>query len=154
MSDSPRLMICWHSATGTNAALAAAAARGARKVGGCVVTKRAALQVRPDEFRAATAWIFIAPENFGQLCGGMRMMLERLYYPLENALQGLPYASITGCGNDGRGAVRDLDRICTGWRLRRVAEPLICRGEQNPKHLKQAEELGQALAEGLVAGVF
>lgn len=154
MDAAPTLLICWYSATGTNAALARSAARGAQRVSGCRVRKRAALRVTADEFAAAEGWIFIAPENFGQLCGGLRMMLERLYYPLETALQGRPYASITGCGNDGSGAVRDLDRICNGWRLRRVADALICRGEQTPEHLKQAEELGQALAEGLAGGIF
>jgi len=154
MDANPTLLICWYSATGTNAALAQAAMRGARRVDGCRVHKRAALRVGEDEFSKADAWIFIAPENFGQLCGGLRMMLERLYYPLETALQGRPYASITGCGNDGSGAVRDLDRICNGWRLRRVADALICRGEQTPDHLRQAEELGQALAEGLASGIF
>ncbi len=150
----PQLLICWYSATGTNAALAQAATRGARRVQECQVMRRAALRVTQEEFAAADAWIFVAPENFGQLCGGMRMMFERLYYPLETTLQGRPYASITGCGNDGQGAVRDMDRICNGWRLRRVADPVICRGEPRPEHLTEAEELGQALAEGLASGIF
>lgn len=154
MQSTPQLLICWYSATGTNAALARAASRGARKVKGCRVLKRSAIRVTQDEFAASDAWLFVAPENFGQLCGGLRMMFERLYYPLETTLQGRPYASITGCGNDGRGAVRDMDRICAGWRLRRVADALICRGEQQSQHLADAEELGQALAEGLASGIF
>ena len=154
MSDAPRLLICWYSATGTNAQLARAALRGARRVGGCETLKRSAQRVSEAEFASAQAYLFIAPENFGQLCGGLRMMFERLFYPLETALQGRPYATITGCGNDGRGAVRDTDRICAGWRLRRVADALICKGPQTDDHLRDAEELGEALAAGLAAGIF
>lgn len=150
----PHLLICWYSATGHNRALARSAYSGARQVPGCEVRIRAATRVQVEEFAAANAWIFVAPENFGQLCGGLRMMFERLYYPLETALQGRPYVTITGCGNDGRGAVRDIDRICAGWRLKRVAEPLYSRGELLPPTAQSARELGEALATGLADGIF
>lgn len=154
MEQRPQLLICWYSASGTNAQLANAAFQAASQVPGCVTKKKAALRIDKTCFEDAHAYLFIAPENFGQLCGGLRMMFERLYYPLEHALQGRPYATITGCGNDGRGAVRDIDRICTGWRLRRIAEPLICRGTQTDDHLQDSRELAQALAIGLADGVF
>ncbi|MEN8718908.1 MAG: NAD(P)H-dependent oxidoreductase [Oceanococcaceae bacterium] len=150
----PLLLICWYSATGHNRQLARAAARGARATGDAQVRLRSALRVQAPEFAAAAGWIFVAPENFGQLSGGLRMMFERLFYPLETALQGRPYATISGCGNDGRGMARDVDRICAGWRLRRVAEPVICRGPFDAGQDQQAAELGAAMAAGLAAGVF
>ncbi len=68
-------------------------------------------------------------------------------------------------GTDGGGAVREADRICTGWRLRAVAPALIERsGAQTPAEilapktvsadaLARCEELGGLLAATLLAGV-
>ena len=59
-----------------------------------------------------------------------------------------------------------IDRIVTGWRLRRVAEPIIANMQAQtpeailaPKQvpdelLLQCRELGQAMGEGLALGVF
>ena len=69
-------------------------------------------------------------------------------------------------GSDGRNAARQIERICTGWRLKPVAEPLIvCTHAQTPeailapKHITPEEllrcrELGQSMAAGLVMGIF
>nr|MBV6629407.1 hypothetical protein [Oceanococcus sp. HetDA_MAG_MS8] len=153
-ADLPLLLISWFSATGTNARLAQAAARAARRQEGVRVRKRRAQATTEADLAQAQGYIFIAPENFGQLCGGLRIMFEKHFYALEEALQGRPYASITGCGNDGRGAVRDLDRICTGWRLQRVTPALICHNPLQADDLKAAADIGAGLAAGLAAGVF
>lgn len=155
-----RLLISWYSVTGLNAALARAADAGARGVAGCRVRRRPAHRTRVEDLAWASGYLFVAPENFGQLSGGLRLMFERCFYPLETALQGRPYALIVGCGNDGRGAVRDVDRICAGWRLRPVAEAMIWRGGADMPAARlregraQARELGAALAEGLAGGIF
>ena len=93
-------------------------------------------------------------------------MLDKAYYPLLSRVEGRAYASIIAAGTDGTGAQAQLDRIVTGWRLRRVAPPLVFRsGAQSveailarkivaPATLAQCRELGQALAEGLAAGIF
>ena len=96
----------------------------------------------------------------------MKEMLDRAYYPLLSRTEGRPYSTIISAGTDGTGAQAQLDRIVTGWRLRRVAPPLLFRsGAQNeaeilaPKRvardvLAQCRELGQAMAEGLAGGIF
>jgi len=73
---------------------------------------------------------------------------------------------IIAAGSDGRGAQAQIDRIVTGWRLRRVAEPMIVNLDaQTPEKiltLKQvgkaerdaAKHLGQALSAGIALGVF
>ena len=58
------------------------------------------------------------------------------------------------CDNDGRGAVQALERIALGYNWKRVAEPLIARGELQAEHLAQARELGQTLAAGLAYGAY
>ena len=57
-------------------------------------------------------------------------------------------------GNDGTGAVREIDRIARGYGWKTVAEPLIVRKGVSTADLLQAEALGEAMAAGLAMGVF
>ncbi len=86
--------------------------------------------------------------------------------PCLGRIEGRPYATIICAGSDGENAQRQLDRIATGWRLRRVADPVIVNTDaQTPEailapktiaadRLAEARDLGAALAEGLTAGIF
>ena len=114
----------------------------------------------------ASGYLFIAPENLASMAGVMKDFFDRQYYPLLDRIQGRPAAVIVAAGSDGHGAVRQIERILTGWRLRLVAESLIVRVQAQtpeailaPKRLSAAQlapaaELGQALAAGLAMGVF
>lgn len=156
------LTIVWHSRTGAARALAAAAADGA---GGAVALVPAET-VTPERMLAATGFLFVCPENLGTMSGAMKEFFDRHYYPLLGRVEGRPYATIIAAGSDGRGAQTQIDRIATGWRLRRVAEPLIVNlGAQTPAEilaektvlpaaLEAAREIGAALAEGLLMGIF
>src|SRR3546814_8238574 len=55
----------------------------------------------------------------------MKEMFDRCYYPCLGQLEGRPYATILCAGSDGGNSQRQLDRIATGWRLRRVADRVI-----------------------------
>ena len=156
------LAIIWHSRTGASHALAEAAARGAQSAC-CLIP---ADQTTPADLRAATGYLFICPENLGTMSGAMKEMFDRCYYPLLGEIEGRAYATIIAAGTDGNGAQAQIDRIVTGWRLRRVAEPLIVvTGAQTPEAImtekvvdtaaiRQAEEMGAALALGLEQGIF
>lgn len=160
--QSSTLLIVWHSRTGASRQLANAAAEGAGSSGSLVYAN----DIDPAALLAASGYLFVGPENLGALSGTVKEMFDRCYYPLLGQLEGRAYASITAAGSDGTGAVRQLDRIVTGWRLRRVAEPLIvCTDAQSAEtiqadkqvpaeRLDEAHELGAALAEGLNAGIF
>lgn len=156
------LTIVWHSRTGASEALARAAARAA----GSSARLIAAAAVQPEDLLPARGFLFVCPENLGTMSGQMKEMFDRCYYPLLGAVEGRPYATIIAAGSDGEGAQRQLDRIVTGWRLRRVAEPLIVNlSAQTPAEilaaktvpdalLDRAAELGAGLAEGLAQGIF
>ena len=162
MTDAPPLLIAWHSRTGGSEALARAAADGA----GAAARRVAADDVTPDDLLAAAGYLFIGPENLAALSGAMKEMFDRCYYPCLGKLEGRPYATIVCAGSDGENAQRQLDRIATGWRLKRVADPLIVNtAAQTPAailapktiptpRLAEARDLGAALAEGLAAGIF
>lgn len=69
-------------------------------------------------------------------------------------------------GSDGHGAVKQIQRIATGWRLNLIAEPMImCTHAQTPSDilapkiinaddLHRCYELGAAFASGLAMGLF
>lgn len=162
MSAEPRLLIVWHSRTGASAALARAAADGA----GAAAWLVAAPQAEPDMLLAADGYLFCCPENLATMSGLMKEMFDRAYYPVLGRVEGRPYATIIAAGSDGEGAQRQIDRIATGWRLRRVADPLIVGlAAQTPEAiaapktvpaeaLHQARDIGAAMAEGLRLGLF
>ena len=159
-------LIVWHSRTGAARAMAQAAADGASACADGVVRLVPAEDVRPEDMLAATGYLFVCPENLGTMSGAMKEFFDRSYYPLLGRIEGRAYATIIAAGSDGHGAQAQIDRIVTGWRLRRVAEPLIVNlGAQTPEAilapkvvaepcLNKCHELGQALAEGLSLGLF
>lgn len=161
MDSAPSLAIIWHSRTGGSEALARAAAAGAPNA-----RLVAAGEVTPALLQAAAGYLFVGPENLAALSGAMKEMFDRCYYPCLGQIEGRPYATIICAGSDGENAQRQLDRITTGWRLRRVADPLIVNTDaQTPEailapkripadRLAEARDLGAALAEGIVAGIF
>lgn len=120
----------------------------------------------PSDLLEAGGYIFVCPENLATMSGAMKEMFDRNYYPVLGKLEGRPYATIIAAGSDGEGAQRQLDRIATGWRLKRVADPLIVNfSAETPeaimapktvpdKALKACREMGLSLTEGLKLGVF
>ena len=162
MTETSTLLIAWHSRTGGSEALARAAADGAGSAARLVHAE----DVTPDMLLAASGYLFIGPENLAALSGAMKEMFDRCYYPCLGKLEGRPYATTICAGSDGENAQRQLDRIATGWRLKRVAEAMIVNtAAQTPGailapktipagRLSEARDLGAALAEGLAAGIF
>lgn len=160
--DEPCLLIVWHSRTGASAAMARAAAEGAGRAAQLV----AAADAVPALLLAADGYIFVCPENLGTMSGMMKEMFDRAYYPVLGRIEGRPYATLIAAGSDGEGAQAQIDRIATGWRLRRVAAPVIVNlAAQTPeaiaaqkqvadKALNECRQIGAALAEGLRLGVF
>ena len=160
MSDAPHLLVIWHSRTGASEAMARAAAEaeGARLV--------RAGDASAEMLLAARGYLFAGPENLASLSGEMKEMFDRTYYPVLGRIEGRPYATIIAAGSDGEGAQRQIDRIATGWRLKRVAEPMIINfSAQTPDEIlaqKQVPEqrlaecrvLGEALVQGMRLGVF
>jgi multimeric flavodoxin WrbA len=161
MSTGP-LLIIWHSRTGTSEQLAAAACEGAGE--GAQLLR--ACDTAPDDLLAAGGYLFCCPENLASMSGEMKEMFDRCYYPVRGRIEGRSYATVIAAGSDGEGAQRQLDRIATGWRLKRVTDPWIVKTDAQepeeilaPKTVSDSEracaaELGAALAEGIAQGIF
>lgn len=149
------LLIVYSTQTGRTRRLVEAARRGADELADEVeVRTLRAFDAGLDDLLWANGLIIASPENFGYLSGAVKDFLDRTYYPAEGRTVGLPYALLVSAGNDGSGAVRALERIATGYQWKRVAEPVICKGEIDDGGLATAREVGQTLAAGIAFGVF
>ena len=161
-----QLLIVCHSLTGGTEQLAHAAAQGARTEPGVQVRLLKAPQAGPHDVLTADAYVFATPENLAAIAGLMKDFFDRCYYPVLGRIEGRPYATLICAGTDGSNAARQVERICTGWRLKAAAPALIvCTHAQTPEdilapkqipvdELKRADELGAALAAGVAIGVF
>jgi len=161
-----QLLIVYHSLTGGTEQMARAAAAGASTEPGVDTRLLMARDTGPDDVLAADAYLFATPENLAAMSGQLKDFFDRCYYPALDRINGRPYGILVCAGSDGQNAVRQIERIATGWRLNAVAEPLIvCTHAQTPeailapKHIPTAEwqrchDLGAALAAGLAMGVF
>jgi NAD(P)H-dependent FMN reductase len=161
-----RLLIVWHSHTGGSEQMARAAEAGARRDPGVAVRCLQAQEAAAADLLGADGYLFAAPENLASMAGLMKDFFDRCYYPVLGRIEGRPYAAMVCAGSDGGGAVRQIERICTGWRLKAVAPALIvCTHAQTPEAIltpkviaeedqARCRELGEALAAGLALGVF
>ena len=168
MAERPTLAIIWYSRTGGSRQLAEAARDAAVETAGEGVEVRllAAQEAGAGDLLGADGYLFAAPENLAAIAGVMKAFFDRTYYEALGRIEGRPYAALICAGSDGSNARAQLERICTGWRLKRVAETLIVNvGAQTKKEilaekvigdaeLARAREIGATLAAGLELGVF
>lgn len=160
------LLIVYHSMTGGARQMAEAAQAGAAEEGGVAVRLMHATQAGPDDVLGADGYLFATPENLAAISGQLKDFFDRCYYPALDRINGRPYACLICAGSDGQNAVRQIERIAAGWRLKPVAEPIIvCTHAQTPEailapkqigadDLERCRVLGQAVATGLALGVF
>lgn len=161
-----RLAVIWDSMTGGSEALALAAAKGACGNADVEVRLIAARDADAQDLLTSDGYLFVFPENLAAISGVMKAFVDRSYYPCLGQIERRPYAVIVCAGSDGSNAVRQVERIATGWRLRKMADSVIvCTHAQTPEaisaakvigdaDLNAARELGAAIAEGLALGIF
>ena len=160
------VLIVYHSLTGGTEQMAQAAYRGAVSEAGVSARLLRARDAGADDLLAADAYLFATPENLAAIAGQMMDFFDRSYYGALERINGRAYALLVCAGSDGRNAVRQVERICTGWRLKRVAEPIIvCTHAQTPDtilapkqigadDLAKCETLGAGVAAGLALGIY
>ncbi|WP_374594823.1 flavodoxin family protein [Sphingosinicella sp.] len=159
------LLIVWHSTTGGARQMAEAAAEGACREGGVTVVLKPASDAGPDDVLAADGYVFACPENLAAIAGVMKAFFDRCYYPALGRIEGRSYVTLVCAGTDGTNAVRQIERIATGWRLKPAAEPRIVLTHADtseailapkvigPDDLEACRDMGHALAAGLAMGI-
>jgi multimeric flavodoxin WrbA len=125
-----------------------------------------ARDAQPEDVLGAAGYLFATPENLASMSGLMKDFFDRCYYPVLERVNGRAYGAMICAGSDGQGAIRQLERIALGWRLRPVADTLlVITHAQAPADilrkktiaeadLRRCEELGATLAAGLGLGLY
>jgi multimeric flavodoxin WrbA len=170
-----RILVVHHSASGGTRQLVTSFCEGASATDGVAVSTRSASIASALDVQSAEALIVATPENFGYMAGSIKEFLDRVFYacmtdttPLgggvQSILAGRPYSVLVCAGNDGTGAMVSVDRIITGWRMRKVHPGVIARriggeagssrGDLREEDLVACRELGQLFAEGMAMGAL
>jgi len=149
-----KLLVIYHTQSGNTGKLAKAVVDGASSEADVEVRERMAFDGVLEDLLWADAILIGTPENFGYMSGALKDFFDRTYYPAEPYQLGKPYAVFVSAGNDGTGAVREIDRICKGYPLRPVAEPVIVKGEVTDEGLQRCRELGQGMAAAVAMGAI
>jgi multimeric flavodoxin WrbA len=170
-----RILVVHHSASGGTRTLVAAFCEAARNAGTVELVTRSAMVASASDVLAADALILATPENFGYMAGSIKDFFDRAFYACmqdttvtgggtHSRLAGRPYSVIVCAGNDGSGAMQSVDRIVTGWRMRKVHAGVIARrdggeagssrGSLRDEDIAACRELGMLFAEALAIGVL
>ena len=155
-SDMADVLIIFHSQTGNTEKLARAVAQGVDKTANArAVLKRAAQAVARD-LRDCNAVVICSAEYFGYMAGAVKDFFDRTYEELKDdaTVYKKPFCVVISAGNDGSGALNHIERICRGYRLKKVQKPILCKGQVTEEMLARCFELGSTIAEGVNAGIF
>jgi NAD(P)H-dependent FMN reductase len=156
-----QLLVVYHTQFGGTAQMAEAACAGARSIDGVTTVFMRAADAGVPDLLAADALLIATSENFGGMAGLVKDFLERVYYPCEGKLAGRAYSVLVCAGNDGSGAMLQVDRVARGLALRKVLPGVTYRSGRiaQPHALPEpvraeCRELGATLAAGLAAGIY
>ena len=148
---------------------------GANGADGVDIITRSAHVATAQDLQRADALILATPENFGYMAGSLKAFFDRTFYACmadtthegggsASQLAGRAYSVLVCAGNDGTGAMQSVDRIVTGWRMRKAHPGVIARrmggeagssrGALRNEDLAACRELGQLFAEGLAIGAL
>lgn len=102
----------------------------------------------------ADGLILQTTENIGYMAGLTKDFFDRSYNDLLDQRPGLPVVTLIRAGFDGTGTRRALTGIYSGLGWRSVSEMIVLHGAWDETFLSTAQDAGQAMAEGLGAGIF
>jgi len=88
------------------------------------------------------------------MAGMIKDFFDRTFEAAREKTIGLPFVVFVCAGNDGRGAITQIERIGAGYKWKMVLEHLRVVGTPTKKDLADVEELGQTLAAGVDFGIF
>lgn len=151
-----RVLIVFHSQTGNTEKMAMAVTSGVRGTEDSQAIQKRAFQTTAQDIRECNAMVICSPEYFGYMSGAMKDLFDRTYEELKDDARSLkkPYAVVVSAGNDGTGALNHIERLCKGYRFKKVQHPVICKGPVTEEILAKCYELGRTIAEGVKIGIF
>lgn len=150
------ILIVFHSQTGRTKKMAQAVAKGAKSIENISTILKEARETTLDDLLNSDGLAFGSPEYFGYMAGAIKDLFDRTYYQARGRKEIFkkPYVVFISAGNDGLGALTSIERICVGYQLKKIYEPVIARGDINEAILSRCEELGKVIAAGCEAGIY
>jgi multimeric flavodoxin WrbA len=150
------VLVTFHSQTGNTRKMAEAVARGVDDTENARAILKGALATTADDVRNCDALVICSPEYFGYMAGAVKDLFDRTYEELKEdpSVYRKPYCVVISAGNDGSGALTHIERLCRGYRLRKVQQPIVCKGPVTEIILSACYEMGGTIAEGVAAGIF
>ena len=90
-----------------------------------------ASNVTAQDMSDCDAIVICSPEYFGYMAGAVKDLFDRTYEELRDdaAMYKKPYCVVISAGNDGSFACSHIERICKGYRLKKVQHPIVCKGQ-------------------------
>jgi multimeric flavodoxin WrbA len=152
--DMAEILVIYHSQGGNNWKMAVALAEGVRSMEGAEANLKDACNAGLDDLLACDGIVIGSPEYFGYMSGAVKDFFDRTYEQARGKVFRKPYALFVNAGNDGTGACTHIERICIGFQLKKVYEPLIARGEITKDTLDACRLMGQTMAAGCAAGIY
>lgn len=149
-----KILIVYHSQTGHTEKMAQAVAQGAKSIEGVEVILKKAADAATDDLLAADGLALGTPENFGYMSGMVKDFFDRTFYGAHEKVFRKPFVVFISAGNDGTGALRAIERIALGYKLKTVYDPVIAKGEITQEILDQCFELGATIAGGCQMGIY
>ncbi len=129
---------------------------GARSIENTTAILKRASEATLDDLLTCDGLAIGSPEYFGYMSGMVKDFFDRTYEAARGRKEIFkkPYVLFVSAGNDGTGAVTSIERVCLGYPLNKVYDPVIARGALDEAILDRLRELGAILAGGLDAGIF
>ena len=136
--------------------MAQAVAKGAKSIENISAILKEARETTLDDLLNSDGLAFGSPEYFGYMAGAIKDLFDRTYYQARGRKEIFkkPYVVFISAGNDGLGALTSIERICVGYQLKKVYEPVIARGDIDEAILSRCEELGKVISAGCEAGIY
>ena len=150
------ILIIYHSQSGHTRKMAETVAEGAGSIEGVRVTVKQASEAGLEDLLNCDGLAIGSPEYFGYMSGMIKDFFDRTYEKARGKKEVFkkPYVVFVSAGNDGTGALTHIERICIGYQLKKVYDPVVARGELNREILIQCDELGKIIAAGCKEGIY
>ena len=149
-----QILIVYHSQTGHTKQMADAVYEGAKSIDGAEVILKKAADATLNDLLTCDGLAIGTPENFGYMSGMIKDFFDRTFYPAQGKVFRKPYVVFISAGNDGSGALRNIERIALGYQFKKVYEPVISKARVTEEILERCRELGATLAGGCQMGIY
>jgi multimeric flavodoxin WrbA len=143
-----KILVMYHTFSGNTEQMANTIAEGARGVGDAEVTVKRVADVTLDEFAAADAVAFGAPNTFGGMAGALREFFDRAWGVRESAT-GKPVAVFSSENEGQTKALEDIERFVGLYKMNLVSEGVMAVKAPDENERKACLELGKSLVQAI-----